>query len=33
MFEMTKKEFDNLRPQSVTSSHGGSRYFPMVFTE
>ena len=33
MFELTKKEFDNLRSQSVTSSHSGSRYFPMVFTE
>jgi len=33
MFELTKKEFDNLRSQSVTSSHGGSRYLPMVFTE
>ncbi len=33
MFELTKKEFDHLRSQSVTSSHGGSRYLPMVFTE
>ena len=33
MFELTKKEFDNLRSQSVTSIHGGSRYIPMVFTE
>ncbi len=33
MFELTKNEFDNLRSQIVTSSHGGSRYLPMVFTE
>jgi hypothetical protein len=31
MFELTKKEFGNLRSQSVTSSHGGSRYLPCDF--
>jgi hypothetical protein len=33
MFELTKEEFDNLRSQFVTSSWGGVRYMPMVFTE
>ena len=33
MFEMTKEEVDNLRSQFVTSSWGGSRYVPYVFTE
>ena len=33
MFELTKEEFDNLRSQSVTSKHGGTRYPPMAFTE
>ena len=33
MFELTKHEFDNLRSQIVTSSWGGTRYSPMVFTE
>jgi hypothetical protein len=33
MFELTKEEFQNLRSQFVTSSWGGSRYVPMVFTE
>jgi len=33
MFELTKGEFDNLRSQFVTSSWGGARYLPMVFTE
>ena len=33
MFELTKLEFDNLRAQIVTSSWGGTRYSPMVFTE
>ncbi|WP_347175031.1 ORF6N domain-containing protein [Polaribacter uvawellassae] len=33
MFELTKSEFDNLRSQFVTSSWGGSRYLPLVFTE
>ena len=33
MFELTKDEFENLRSQIVTSSWGGARYLPMVFTE
>ena len=33
MFELTKEEFQNLRSQFVTSSWGGPRYVPMVFTE
>ncbi|WP_339660289.1 ORF6N domain-containing protein [uncultured Polaribacter sp.] len=33
MFELTKVEFENLRSQIVTSSWGGSRYLPLVFTE
>jgi hypothetical protein len=33
MFELTKKEFENLRSQIVTSSWGGTRYMPMAFTE
>ena len=33
MFELTKKEFDNLRYQSGTSNWGGPRYLPMAFTE
>ena len=33
MFQLTKKEFDNLRSQFVTSSWGGRRYFPYAFTE
>lgn len=33
MFELTKDEFKNLRSQIVTSSWGGARYLPMVFTE
>jgi hypothetical protein len=33
MFELTKKEFDHLRSQFVTSSWGGARYAPMAFTE
>jgi hypothetical protein len=36
MFELTKKEFANLRSQIVTSSSpqwGGLRYSPMAFTE
>jgi hypothetical protein len=33
MFELTEKEFSNLRSQFVTSSWGGSRYLPMAFTE
>jgi hypothetical protein len=33
MFQLTKEEFHNLRSQIVTSSWGGRRYFPYVFTE
>ncbi|MBN1575491.1 MAG: ORF6N domain-containing protein [Chitinispirillaceae bacterium] len=33
MFQLTKEEFDNLRSQTVTSSSGGRRYLPFVFTE
>ena len=34
MFELTKKEFDLLRPQIVTSKNrGGIRYMPFAFTE
>jgi superfamily I DNA and RNA helicase len=33
MFELNKKEFENLRSQIVTSSWGGLRYMPMVLTE
>ena len=33
MFELTDEEFANLRSQFVTSSWGGARYLPMVFTE
>ncbi|MBC8526346.1 MAG: ORF6N domain-containing protein [Candidatus Cloacimonetes bacterium] len=33
MFQLTKEEFDNLRSQIVTSSWGGRRYPPLVFTE
>ncbi|RZB30346.1 MAG: hypothetical protein SRB1_02626 [Desulfobacteraceae bacterium Eth-SRB1] len=33
MFELTMDEFKNLRSQIVTSSWGGARYLPMVFTE
>lgn len=33
MFELTKKEFENLRSQIGTSSWGGPRYTPMAFTE
>jgi phage regulator Rha-like protein len=33
MFVLKKKEFENLRSQFGTSSWGGSRYPPMVFTE
>ncbi len=33
MFELTKQESDNLRSQFGSSSWGGSRYIPMVFTE
>ncbi len=33
MFRLTRKEFDNLRSQIVTSSWGGIRYPPRAFTE
>lgn len=33
MFVLTKKEFENLRSQNATSSWGGQRFMPMVFTE
>ncbi len=33
MFQLTKDEFENLRYQFGTSSWGGRRYLPYVFTE
>ena len=33
MFTLTEKEWENLRSQIVTSSWGGARYRPNVFTE
>ena len=33
MFQLTKKEFENLRLQISTSSWGGTRYMPRAFTE
>lgn len=33
MFQLTANEFGNLRSQFVTSSWGGRRYAPYVFTE
>ena len=33
MFELTTKEFADLRSQFGTSSWGGTRYTPMAFTE
>ncbi len=33
MFQLTKKEFGDLRNQFGTSSWGGARYMPMAFTE
>lgn len=33
MLELSKDEYDNLRSQIATSSWGGTRYAPMVFTE
>lgn len=33
MFELSEGEWDCLRSQIVTSSWGGHRYRPMVFTE
>ncbi|MGB7402040.1 MAG: ORF6N domain-containing protein [Arcobacter sp.] len=33
MFQLTKDEFENLKSQNATSSWGGTRKFPHVFTE
>ncbi len=33
MFQLTADEAENLRSQNVTSSWGGRRYLPFVFTE
>ena len=33
MFKLTSREFANLKSQTVTSSWGGRRYAPYVFTE
>jgi hypothetical protein len=33
IFQLTSKEFTNLRSQIVTSSWGGRRYLPYAFTE
>jgi hypothetical protein len=33
MFQLTTSEFENLRTQFATSSWGGRRYSPFVFTE
>ena len=33
LFRLNLEEFDNLRSQNVTSSHGGIRYLPHAFTE
>lgn len=33
MFQLTEDEFEDLRSQNVTSSWGGRRYLPYVFTE
>ena len=33
MFQLTKKEFENLRCQVGTSRWGGMRYLPFAFTE
>ncbi|HLD69163.1 MAG TPA: ORF6N domain-containing protein [Candidatus Omnitrophota bacterium] len=33
MFQLRPSEFKNLRSQFVTSSWGGRRYLPYVFTE
>ena len=33
MFQLTKDEFDNLKFQFGTSSWGGTRKLPLVFTE
>ena len=33
MFSLSQKEFDNLKSQNATSSWGGRRKLPNVFTE
>jgi len=33
MFQLSDEEWENLRSQNVTSSWGGRRYLPNVFTE
>ena len=33
MFQLTQSEFENLKSQIVTSSWGGTRKLPLVFTE
>ena len=33
MFQLTQKEYNNLRSQFATSSWGGRRYLPYVFTD
>ena len=33
MFQLTENEFENLKPQIATSSWGGNRKLPFVFTE
>ena len=33
MFQLTQDEWENLRCKNFTSSWGGSRYLPLVFTE
>jgi hypothetical protein len=33
MFQLTQSEFENLKSQFVTSSWGGKRKLPLVFTE
>ena len=32
IFELTSEEFESLRSQNATSSWGGTRYMPYVFT-
>ena len=32
-FQLNSKEFRNLRLQNVSSSYGGRRYLPYVYTE
>lgn len=33
MFQLTREEYENLKSQNATSSWGGRRTFPFVFTE